>query len=129
MLVCDLDRLKEINDGFGHATGDRVLEATADVLRTRVRAGDHVARLGGDEFAVLCPATDLAAASALAEDLQGARRPAGPARGRDPGRDRLDRGRVPGGRTICRPPIWWCAPTPACTAPSAPGTRSTPTAT
>ena len=55
MLICDLDGLKEINDGFGHATGDRVLEATADVLRTRVRAGDHVARLGGDEFAVLCP--------------------------------------------------------------------------
>ena len=55
MLLCDLDRLKEINDRFGHATGDRVLKAAADVLRERVRAGDLVARLGGDEFAVLCP--------------------------------------------------------------------------
>jgi diguanylate cyclase (GGDEF)-like protein len=81
VLLCDLDRLKEINDRFGHATGDRVLKAAADVLRERVRAGDLVARLGGDEFAVLCPDTDFAAASKLAEDLRarlGALRPAQP---------------------------------------------------
>jgi diguanylate cyclase (GGDEF)-like protein len=79
VLLCDLDRLKEINDRFGHATGDRVLKAAADVLRERVRAGDLAARLGGDEFAVLCPDTELAAASALGEDLRkrlGALRPA-----------------------------------------------------
>jgi diguanylate cyclase (GGDEF)-like protein len=70
VLLCDLDRLKEINDRFGHATGDRVLKAAADVLRERVRAGDVAARLGGDEFAVLCPESDLSAASALAEDLR-----------------------------------------------------------
>jgi diguanylate cyclase (GGDEF)-like protein len=70
VLLCDLDRLKEINDRFGHANGDRVLKAAADVLRERVRAGDLVARLGGDEFAILCPDTDIAAASALGEDLR-----------------------------------------------------------
>jgi len=70
VLLCDLDQLKEINDRFGHATGDRVLKAAADVLRERVRAGDLVARLGGDEFAVLCPDTEIAAASALGEDLR-----------------------------------------------------------
>jgi diguanylate cyclase (GGDEF)-like protein len=70
VLLCDLDRLKEINDRFGHATGDRVLKAAADVLRERVRAGDLVARLGGDEFAVLCPETEIAGASALGEDLR-----------------------------------------------------------
>jgi diguanylate cyclase (GGDEF)-like protein len=70
VLLCDLDRLKEINDRFGHATGDRVLKAAADVLIERMRAGDLVARLGGDEFAVLCPDTDIAGASALAEDLR-----------------------------------------------------------
>jgi diguanylate cyclase (GGDEF)-like protein len=70
VLLCDLDRLKEINDRFGHATGDRVLKAAADVLRERVRAGDLAARLGGDEFAVLCPESDVSAASALAEDLR-----------------------------------------------------------
>jgi diguanylate cyclase (GGDEF)-like protein len=70
VLLCDLDRLKNINDRFGHAIGDRVLKAAADVLRERVRAGDLVARLGGDEFAILCPDTDIAAASALGEDLR-----------------------------------------------------------
>jgi diguanylate cyclase (GGDEF)-like protein len=70
VLLCDVDRLKEINDRFGHATGDGVLKAAADVLRERVRAGDLAARLGGDEFAVLCPDTDIADASALGEDLR-----------------------------------------------------------
>jgi diguanylate cyclase (GGDEF)-like protein len=69
VLLCDLDRLKEINDRYGHAAGDRVLVAIANVLRDRVRIGDLPARLGGDEFGVICPDTTLAAASALAEDL------------------------------------------------------------
>ena len=80
MLLCDLDRLKEVNDSFGHATGDRVLKAAADVLRSRVRAGDLAARLGGDEFAVLCADTGIEQASNLAEDLRallGALRPPG----------------------------------------------------
>ncbi len=128
VLVCDVDRLKEINDGFGHATGDRVLEATANVLSTRVRAADHVARLGGDEFAVLCPATDLAAASALAEDLR--MRVGGWVRPRPRSRAPPCRsGSRAGSRTICRPPIWWCARMPACIARSGPGTPSTPSAT
>jgi diguanylate cyclase (GGDEF)-like protein len=82
VLLCDLDRLKDVNDRFGHATGDRVLQVAADVLRERVRAGDLAARLGGDEFAVLCPDTSFAAASTLAEDLRarlGGLRPAGDA--------------------------------------------------
>jgi len=70
LLLCDLDRLKEVNDRFGHATGDRVLKAAADVLRERVRAGDLAARLGGDEFAVLCADTDLEGAYRLAEELR-----------------------------------------------------------
>jgi diguanylate cyclase (GGDEF)-like protein len=70
VLVCDLDQLKEVNDQFGHATGDRVLGAAAEVLRSRVRAGDLAARLGGDEFAVLCPETTVEDASTLAEDLR-----------------------------------------------------------
>ena len=94
VLLCDLDRLKEINDRFGHATGDRVLKAAADVLLERVRAGDLAARLGGDEFAVLCPDTDIAAASALGEDLRtrlSALRP----RSAIPGGDGLDRRGLP----------------------------------
>ena len=67
MILCDLDRLKDVNDRFGHAVGDRVLKATADVLRERVRASDLAARLGGDEFGVLCPDTAPESASLLAE--------------------------------------------------------------
>jgi diguanylate cyclase (GGDEF)-like protein len=70
VLLCDLDHLKEINDRYGHATGDRVLKTIADALRERVRVGDLAARLGGDEFGVICPDTGLQAASALAEDLR-----------------------------------------------------------
>src|SRR5215213_8421554 len=68
VLLCDLDHLKEINDRYGHATGDRVLKSIAEVLRDRVRIGDLPARLGGDEFGVICPDTSLSAASGLAED-------------------------------------------------------------
>ena len=70
VVLCDLDRLKEINDRYGHAAGDRVLVAVANVLRDRVRIGDLPARLGGDEFGIICPDTTLAAALALAEDLR-----------------------------------------------------------
>jgi diguanylate cyclase (GGDEF)-like protein len=51
-LFLDLDGLKEINDGHGHAAGDDALQMTADALRSSTRATDVVARLGGDEFLV-----------------------------------------------------------------------------
>jgi diguanylate cyclase (GGDEF)-like protein len=70
LLLCDLDHLKEINDRYGHASGDQVLKSIAGVLRERVRTGDLSARLGGDEFGVICPDTSLRAATALAEDLR-----------------------------------------------------------
>jgi diguanylate cyclase (GGDEF)-like protein len=53
LIVLDVDRLKPINDTFGHAAGDEVLKAVAATLATQVRSSDIVARLGGDEFAVL----------------------------------------------------------------------------
>jgi diguanylate cyclase (GGDEF)-like protein len=53
LIVLDVDRLKPINDGFGHAAGDQVLKAIAATLQGQVRASDVVGRLGGDEFAVL----------------------------------------------------------------------------
>jgi diguanylate cyclase (GGDEF)-like protein len=70
ILLCDLDRHTAVNDRYGHPTGDRVLQAAAEVLNTRVRASDLAARLGGDEFGVLCPDTGEEAATALAEDLR-----------------------------------------------------------
>jgi diguanylate cyclase (GGDEF)-like protein len=53
LLVADIDRFKQINDRFGHAVGDEVLEGVAQVLSESTRTPDVVARLGGEEFAVL----------------------------------------------------------------------------
>jgi diguanylate cyclase (GGDEF)-like protein len=53
LIVLDADRLKPINDAFGHAAGDLVLKAIAAAVTSQVRASDVVGRLGGDEFAVL----------------------------------------------------------------------------
>jgi diguanylate cyclase (GGDEF)-like protein len=53
LFVMDVDRLKQINDSFGHPEGDRALKRTADALGQTFRDSDVVARLGGDEFAVL----------------------------------------------------------------------------
>jgi diguanylate cyclase (GGDEF)-like protein len=53
LVVLDVDRLKPINDEFGHAAGDQVLKAIVAALLREVRTSDVVGRLGGDEFAVL----------------------------------------------------------------------------
>jgi len=53
LFMMDLDRLKQINDSFGHFEGDRALKHTAYALEETFRDSDVVARLGGDEFAVL----------------------------------------------------------------------------
>jgi diguanylate cyclase (GGDEF)-like protein len=53
LIVLDVDRLKPINDTFGHGAGDKVLKAIAATLTRQIRASDVVGRLGGDEFALL----------------------------------------------------------------------------
>ncbi|SDJ68875.1 PAS domain S-box-containing protein/diguanylate cyclase (GGDEF) domain-containing protein [Bradyrhizobium sp. Rc2d] len=56
VLCIDLDRFKNVNDSFGHPTGDRLLKQVADRLRSRVAGNNLAARLGGDEFAIIMAA-------------------------------------------------------------------------
>jgi diguanylate cyclase (GGDEF)-like protein len=53
LIVLDVDRLKPINDNFGHAAGDEVLKAIVAMLSQQIRSSDVIGRLGGDEFALL----------------------------------------------------------------------------
>ncbi len=69
LCLVDLDRFKEVNDTFGHKTGDDVLIAVASALKSRLRATDVVARLGGDEFAVLLLDVDAERAESVADEL------------------------------------------------------------
>ncbi len=70
MLMFDLDGLKAANDRFGHDSGDRLLQAVADVLRGDIRVTDVAARYAGDEFVLLLPETDLAGALRVADKLR-----------------------------------------------------------
>ena len=72
-VVCiDLDHFKVINDAYGHAEGDRVLAATAERLRSVVRASDVVGRLGGEEFVLILPGVDAEGAEDCAERARAA---------------------------------------------------------
>jgi diguanylate cyclase (GGDEF)-like protein len=70
LIVLDVDRLKPINDAFGHAAGDQVLKAVAHTMSAQVRSSDLIGRLGGDEFGLLLwnlTETDARAKAALLE--------------------------------------------------------------
>ncbi|MBN2232820.1 MAG: sensor domain-containing diguanylate cyclase [Deltaproteobacteria bacterium] len=72
ILMIDLDDFKQVNDRYGHAAGDRLLEHFAAILRTCTRGSDTVFRYGGDEFVVIMPHTNNEQARAAADkiDLQ-----------------------------------------------------------
>lgn len=70
LILGDVDNFKSVNDRHGHTIGDQVLVAFAALLRGAVRPDDILGRWGGEEFMLLCPATDLAAATGLAERLR-----------------------------------------------------------
>jgi diguanylate cyclase (GGDEF)-like protein len=70
LVLLDLDRFKEINDGFGHLFGDRLLRQLAGIVQARVRREQLLARIGGDEFAVVLPDVPLDGALAFAEKVR-----------------------------------------------------------
>jgi len=70
VLFCDLDGFKAVNDTYGHAVGDRLLQAISGVIRRTIRDSDVAGRLGGDEFAVvLTRVNDDAEALAVARRI------------------------------------------------------------
>jgi diguanylate cyclase (GGDEF)-like protein len=70
LAYLDIDGFKDVNDRFGHAAGDRLLQRVVAMIADRARASDAVGRLGGDEFAILLPKTDLAGAGVFIDDLR-----------------------------------------------------------
>jgi diguanylate cyclase (GGDEF)-like protein/PAS domain S-box-containing protein len=68
IAVIDLDHFKRINDTHGHHTGDRLLEALGDLLRSYVRGGDVACRYGGEEFVVVMPGAPLETAIQRADE-------------------------------------------------------------
>jgi diguanylate cyclase (GGDEF)-like protein len=70
VLLIDLDHFKSINDRFGHALGDRVLEIFTDAARQSIRSSDLIGRLGGEEFAAVLHDTSRDKAVAVAERIR-----------------------------------------------------------
>ena len=69
LLALDVDNMKIVNDRFGHAAGDAVLQAIAALLSRELRGADLSARFGGDEFVVLLPRLDVTRAEEVAQRL------------------------------------------------------------
>ncbi len=69
-IMLDIDYFKQINDTYGHATGDKVLLSLAQLLTREVRTSDLVARYGGEEFMLLLPETSLEKAQEMAERIR-----------------------------------------------------------
>ncbi|HVD41310.1 MAG TPA: diguanylate cyclase [Solirubrobacterales bacterium] len=69
-LLCDLDHFKRVNDEFGHAAGDAVLQDVAYTMRAALRAGDSIYRVGGEEILVMLPGAGHDDALEIAERLR-----------------------------------------------------------
>ena len=70
LIFLDVDYFKDVNDTYGHSTGDEALVFLTKSIKKLIRSTDLIARLGGEEFCILAPNTDLASACVLAEKLR-----------------------------------------------------------
>jgi two-component system, cell cycle response regulator len=67
LMILDIDHFKQVNDNYGHASGDEVLKGFADRIRRVIRGGDLLCRLGGEEFIIVMPNVSLDVAQKVAE--------------------------------------------------------------
>lgn len=72
VVMFDLDHFKQINDRYGHARGDLVLQQFSGVMRSQLRNADVIARLGGEEFCIILPGLSRDAARTVAERIRSA---------------------------------------------------------
>ena len=70
VIVLDIDHFKQVNDRYGHDTGDHVIKTVASILRKSLRKNDPLIRLGGEEFLVMLPDTPIESARDIAETLR-----------------------------------------------------------
>ncbi|MDX1755593.1 MAG: GGDEF domain-containing protein [Marinobacter sp.] len=70
LILCDLDRFKNINDSYGHVIGDHILKAAAREIEQAVRHSDSLFRFGGEEFAILLPHSEEEDAQVVAERIR-----------------------------------------------------------
>lgn len=70
VALLDIDRFKQVNDTFGHATGDMVLKRIADTLKSSLRENDEVGRYGGEEFLIILDTSDLDVAKTIIERVR-----------------------------------------------------------
>ncbi|MGM0500279.1 MAG: diguanylate cyclase domain-containing protein [Bacillota bacterium] len=70
IVIVDLDRLKVINDNYGHKMGDKYIINAAEILKSTARSEDIIARIGGDEFAIILPSTTHKEADKFCQRIQ-----------------------------------------------------------
>lgn len=70
IIIGDMNGLKELNDNFGHKSGDKVLQDVAEICVASCRDHDIVCRIGGDEFAIVCPDTDESGARSICKRIR-----------------------------------------------------------
>jgi diguanylate cyclase (GGDEF)-like protein len=105
VAFADLDNFKGINDQFGHQAGDRILQATARILRGNTRETDLIARYGGEEFVVVLPATDADTARSICERIVAAFQNTGHVIGADQARVTISIGCATHGALIAFPDV------------------------
>jgi diguanylate cyclase len=72
VLMLDIDHFKNVNDTYGHAIGDEVLQLLAQTIKENLRENDFIGRFGGEEFLVTLPSTNITQAIQVGEKLRAA---------------------------------------------------------